>query len=77
MNLFPPISKTSCKRVHQHLDGTRKVTIQDNNVTITVTFNTPSQDAIERFTNAFHTILLHMTDEVDTPTDTDKPPPLS
>lgn len=60
MNLFPPVSKASCQRVHEHYnpDGTKTVTLRDNNVTVTVTFNAPSQDALERFTHTVHTILL-------------------
>lgn len=74
MNLFPPISKASCQQVHQQPDGTKRVTLGDNNVTITVTFNTPSQDAIESFTHTLHTILMRMTDEGETPPVIDKSP---
>ncbi|MFD1674809.1 hypothetical protein [Alicyclobacillus fodiniaquatilis] len=63
MNLFSP--ELSRQRVceRQNSDGTRSVTFKENDVTITVTFNHPTPDAIHRFTHSLHTILRHQLDE--------------
>ena len=77
MNLFPPVSKTPCQRVQEHApsDGTKKVTLKGHGVTVTVTYNCPTPDALDKFAHTLHDLLLHIAGEEGEPSDVKSPRP--
>lgn len=77
MNLFPPVSKTPYQRVQEHSpsDGTKKVTLKGHGVTVTVSYNCPTPDALDKFAHTLHGLLLHIAGEEGEPPDVKSPPP--